>query len=403
MTNPAAPDHPGSHAARTHDQDLDQGLDPATVAAGAARDDVLAGLSAIRQTAEAFMDKRDLADDGWTEPEVTSVSVTEGRPHVQVVMFNQNQEGRGLNALGADYLWWWLDSMSGECFGMLVQAKRLTLDGDQWRVDISHRSGDQLRTLLRTARELQVPAVYSIYTGGLVYRAALPCLHRDDHEGLARAAPAPPGTTPGTGLDGGHECERCRRMAISMVTAYQLSSGWESAAMTGNTALTESVPLEDLADPAVPADPIWDVNLRELTNSDLVAFLQRPQDGAREIARRIFRLVAVGRAGAFSAATAEPITVPGAPVFDGVPGDSGHFPGPYYAHVLRGLRTSPPAYVAELVDELRHPSLPDWIWDLPDPSDGTIGRMIASGPSPGRRRPAELDSTDVAGVVLVTL
>jgi hypothetical protein len=82
-----------------------------------------------------------------------------------------------------------------------------------------------LRTLLRTAGELQVPAVYSIYAGGLVYRAALPCLHRDDREGLVRAAPAPPGT----GLDRGHECQRCRRMAISMITAYQLSSGWESA------------------------------------------------------------------------------------------------------------------------------------------------------------------------------
>lgn len=360
-----------------------------------ARDDVLAGLSAIRQTAEAFMDKRDLADDGWTEPEVTAFSVTEGRPHVQVVMFNQNQEGRGPNALGADYLWWWLDSRSGECFGMLVQAKRLTFAGEQWLVDISHRGGDQLRTLLRTARELQVPAVYSIYAGGLVYRAALPCLHRDDREGLVRAAPAPPGTTPGTGLDGGHECERCRRMAISMITAYQLSSGWESAVMTGNTALTESIPLEDLVDPAVPTDPIWDVNLRELTNPELVAFLQRPQEGAREIARRIFRLVATARSGAFSAATAEPITVPGAPVFDDVPEDSGHFPGPYYAHVLQGLRTSPPAYVAEL----RRPRLPDWITDLPDPSDGTNDHISASG----RRRPVELDGTDVAGVVLVTL
>lgn len=148
---------------------LEQSRDASAVAASATRDAVLSGFSAIRQSAEKFMDKRDLADDGWTEPEVTSVSVTEGRPHVQVVMFNQNQEGRGPNALGADYLWWWLDGRSGECFGMLVQAKRLTFVGGEWRVDISHRGGEQLRTLLRTARQLQVPAVYSIYTGGLVY------------------------------------------------------------------------------------------------------------------------------------------------------------------------------------------------------------------------------------------
>ena len=170
-------------------------------------------------------------------------------------------------------------------------------------------------------------------------------------------------------------------MAISIVTAYQLSSGWESAVVTGNTTLTESIPLEDLVDPAVPAGPIWDVNLHELTNPDLVDFLQRPQDGAREIARRIFRLVATARARALSAAVAEPITLPGAPVFDDVPKDSGHFPGSYYAHVLQGLRTSPPAYVSELVD---------------------AGRSRGGQPHPPGR-PAELNGTDVAGVVLVTL
>jgi hypothetical protein len=91
----------------------------------AAADGVLGGFKKIRQTAEAYMDKRDLAGDGWSEEAVTAIAVTEGRPHVDVVEFNRNQEGRGPNALGADYLWWWIDSQTGECFGMLVQAKRL--------------------------------------------------------------------------------------------------------------------------------------------------------------------------------------------------------------------------------------------------------------------------------------
>jgi hypothetical protein len=329
------------------------------------------------------MDKRDRADDGWTESEVTSVSVTEGRPHVQVVMFNQNQEGRGPHALGADYLWWWIDSTTLECFGMLVQAKRLRLLGDQWRVDISHRDGDQLRTLLRTARELQVPAMYSVYTGGLVFRTALPCLHQDHQDGVVLAAPAPPGTTPGTGLGAGRKCQRCRRMAISMITALQLASGWQSATRTGETVLSDSVPLEDLVDPAVPSGPVRDVNLRKLTNPDLVAFLQRPQDGAREIARRIFRLVATARYGAFSAATAEPITVPGAPIFTDVPEDRGHFSEPYFVHVLRGLRTSPPAYVTELIEQFGH-----------------LGPDEIAG---GQRRAAELAGTNVDGIILVML
>ncbi len=34
---------------------------------------------------------------------------------------------------------------------------------------------------------------------------------------------APPGATPAAGLPEGQPCDRCRRMAISMVTGYQLS------------------------------------------------------------------------------------------------------------------------------------------------------------------------------------
>ena len=132
------------------------------------------------------MDRRDLAGDGWSEETITEVSVIEGRPHVQVVEFNKQQEGRGV---GADYLWWWIDDSSGECFGMLVQAKRLTLSRrGEWHVDISHRDGRQLSDLLRTADDLQVPAVYGVYTGGLVYRASLPCLLKDNGR-LSRRKP----------------------------------------------------------------------------------------------------------------------------------------------------------------------------------------------------------------------
>jgi hypothetical protein len=238
---------------------------------GASPAEVLAGFSRIRATAETYTDKSDFAGDGWTEEDVTAVCVIEGRPHVQVVRFNRNQEGLGQNALGADYLWWWIDSSSGECFGMLVQAKRLKLANGQWHVDISHRDGGQLSDLLRTAEQLQVPAVYSIYTGGLIYRASLPCLHQEAVEGMRKAAPVPPGTTASSGLPaGGRECGRCRRIAISMVTAYQLTSLWQSATATGETVLTESVPLEDLVDPAVPSIPVWDVNGREITDPELV-------------------------------------------------------------------------------------------------------------------------------------
>lgn len=103
------------------------------------------------------------------------------------------------------------------------------------------------------------------------------------------------------------------------------------------------------------------------------------------------------RSGQFSAAVAEPITMPGLPIFPDVPQDRGHFPGPYYAHVLRGLRTSLPAYVADL---FQSPS--NWPWDPPTAPDGTIGRAVAAASS-GRPRPPELDKTNIAGVILVTI
>lgn len=159
----------------------------------AAADGVLRGFKKIRETAEAYMDKRDLAGDGWSEEAVTAIAVTEGRPHVDVVEFNRNQEGRGPNALGADYLWWWIDSQTGECFGMLVQAKRLKRGSKGWLVDVSHREGKQLGDLLRTAENLDVPAVYAVYTGGLVFRKPLPCPTTAPKPGLT---PRPP-TTPG--------------------------------------------------------------------------------------------------------------------------------------------------------------------------------------------------------------
>lgn len=354
-------------------------------AAGDTAGGVLAAFTRIRQAAETYMDKRDLAGDGWNEEVVTALAVTEGRPQVDVVEFNRNQEGRGPNALGADYLWWWLDGATGECFGMLVQAKPMKRHGDRWQVDVTHRSGKQLGDLLRAAQELQVPAVYAVYTGGLVYRESLACLHsgRKEH---ARRLPT-------------ERCLACRRMAISMVTAYQVSAVWESPQMTGDLALNESVPVEDLVDPAVPSPAVWDLNLRALSDPQLLDFLIEPQEGAREIARRIFRLVADHRRGAFSAASAELLRVDGAPIFTDVPEDRGHFPGPYYRHILQGLRTSPPGYV----ETLRRPPTPDELRDLSQ-APGSVSRMASSMEWASERRPpAALRGANLAGVVLITL
>lgn len=341
----------------------------------------LGGFTRIREVAETFMDKRDRAGDGWQEEAVTAVAVTEGRPHVEVVEFNRNQEGRGPAALGADYLWWWIDSATGECFGMLVQAKRLKHSRGDWTVDVSHREGKQLRDLIRTADVLQVPAVYSVYTGGLVFRESLPCRHDEG--------------TPGERGDA-TSCLPCRRAAITMITGYQLSSCWYAPRVTAELVLSEGIPVEDLVDPAVPSPPVRDVNLRDLTDPQLRDFLMKPQGGAREIARRIFRHVANHRSQQFSAATAELVPVDGAPIFSEVPEDTGHFPGAYYPHVLQGLRSSAPAYI----EALRQPA-PDQPWG----TSGYMSRMTAAdwGGPVRRRPPPELRDANLGGVVLVTL
>ncbi len=358
-------------------------------------DGALAGFTRIRETAEAYMDRRDLAGDGWNEEVVTALAVTEGRPHVDVVEFSRNQEGRGPNALGADYLWWWIDRTTEECFGMLVQAKRLKRSGGgEWLVDVTHREGKQLGDLIRTAEQLGVPAVYAVYTGGLVYREQLACFHKDRSE---------PDPTSAINAEPAEGCLPCRRMAISMATAYQLRTGWYDPKMTADLVVSESIPVEDLVDPDIASPPIWDLNLGKLTDPQLLDFLRTPQGGSREIARRIFRLVSKHRSGAFSADVAEVLPFPGAPLFTDVPEDRGHFPGPYYRHILQGLRASPPAYLEAL---RRPPRLDELAWNPGSTSsDGNMGRMTAANNpfSAKRRPPPELEGTSIAGVVLVTL
>lgn len=282
--------------------------------------DVLKAFTRVRVAAEEFMDARDRADLGWVEESVTDVAVYKGLPEVRVVQFNRQQEGRGI---GADYLWWWLDQDSSECFGMLAQAKRLCRENGRWTLDIGHRGGKQLGDLLRTANQFNVPAMLSVYTGGRVFRKDLPCFH-----GVV-----------------GRECLSCQRMAISIMTAYELWHTWESPRDTATMFLNDSIALEDLVDPALNAGSVWDVNLPNIGPGALHEFLTREQEGPREIAKRIFKAVAAQRAMSFTAALAEPVRVEGAPIFTVVPMDPGHYPSSYFEHVLRGLRTSPPTYV----------------------------------------------------------
>lgn len=322
--------------------------------------ETLAAFTRIREAAETYMEEMDALDLSWAEETVTDVCVHKGHPTVQVSKFNKNQEGGGV---GADYLWWWLDRSSGVCFGMLVQAKRLTHEGTKWKLDIRHNNGKQYSDLLKTAARLEVPAMYGVYTGGPTFRAGLPCIHAKQPE-----------------------CVGCRRLAISMITAFQLSPIF-SPADTAETLFDESISLEDLVDPRRSIGPVNDLNLQGIPPGDLRDFLLNPQVGPREVAKRIFRLVSHARLGAFSAPSAQLIAVPGAPLFPDVPDDRGHFPASYFRHILQGLRHSPPRYVEELLE--RHL--------FQDLLDGSLEQVAGDVPVP-----AELDGL-VDGIVLVSL
>jgi hypothetical protein len=293
---------------------------------------LLDAFTRIRTAAERHMDDRDSKDLGWVEETVTDIAIGEGMPFVKPVQFNRTQEG----TVGADWLWWWLDSASGECFGALIQAKRIKRSGAKWIVDVRHgldsvgedpdSNTSQYRKLLDTAERLEVPAVYAFYTGGLVFRRDLDCPH--------------PGTPEG--------CISCRRMAITMLSAFLVRSAWEPEAVA-HVVFSDGVPLEDLADPVTPTGPVNDLNLPQIPPGALRNFLLEEQAGPRDVAKRIFAAVAHARRGQFSLAVAEPLALPAARVFREVPQDTGHFPGPYFEQVLRGLRTEAPAYLLDLL------------------------------------------------------
>ena len=224
---------------------------------------LLSAFGRVRGAAEQYMDERDRTSLGWVEESVTDVAVHKGLPEVRVVQFNRQQEGGGV---GADYLWWWLDQTSSECFGMLVQAKRLIRTASKWTVDIRHRGGEQLAELSRTASHFEVPAMFAVYTGGQLFRRDLPCFHGKDPE-----------------------CLSCRRMAISIISAYQLWASWESPADTATMVLNDSIPLESLVDPALGAGTVLDLNLRSIDSPELRSFLLHDQRGPRDVAKRILR------------------------------------------------------------------------------------------------------------------
>lgn len=277
-------------------------------------------LAGARAAAEAHMTGAERNGTQWHEETVSEILWQGAAPQVLHVPFTKRQE----NTVGADWLWWWVDG-SGECFGMLVQAKRLYRHGQNWSVGFWHNKGQQLQALFTAASLLEVPARYVVYLGGEGFRTTTSC--GDDHT---------------------QDCRRCIRRSVSVLTALQAELAGPSPVDGASAVLSEALPLEDLADGG-PDGLVFDVNLDALPE-DLRAFLMQRQSGARAVARAVFAAVAKARASSFSATPGTLDRQGVRATFEELPHDRGHFHEPYYPHVLRGLGCEPPQYVQDVLD-----------------------------------------------------
>ena len=122
--------------------------------------DLRTSLIEARSAVDRHWRQRILSGHEPTETELTVAYCEAAQPRITYVQFNPAEEGR----VGADWFWWFIDG-SGECFGVLVQAKKLLRRGSRWHIDFGYQSGDrqQLYKLLDAADLFDVPAAYALY------------------------------------------------------------------------------------------------------------------------------------------------------------------------------------------------------------------------------------------------
>jgi hypothetical protein len=293
--------------------------------------DLHAAFSRARKVAEQHMVGCERDGSSWREETVSELIWQAARPYATYADFTRRQE----SAIGADWLWWWIDETE-ECFGMLVQAKRLHRRNDRWVIDFQRDGGAQMAQLFRTAQTFDVPAIYVLYLGSAGYRAGAGC-----------------------GPSHAMDCDRCQKATVSVMAGLNVELAGPSPIDGASEALRIAIPLEDLADPSSGIDQILDLNLRS-ADPELREFLLQGQTGARHIARTIFNRVSTERRGQFTSVLERQTHTEGNALFRNLPLDAGHYRAPYFPHVLRGLRAEPPEYVRDM---LVGREAPDWVTD----------------------------------------
>lgn len=263
----------------------------------------------------------------WGETSITEIVIAHAARAVTVVPFTQQAEARS----GADWVWWWMDSAGG--YGMLVQAKRVTVTGGSWSFGFDYKTNraerPQREVLLSAAAQLGLLPVYALYLGTGDYRGWERCSH---------------------GHQGKH-CLSCAKRTISLMPALLANKELVSDAVS---TYGRSVALEDLwAPPPTGASLIPAV--KEQLTPELENFLKAPQDGTRAVTRKMIDQVLTVRLGQLLSAA--PTSVASAHydahdqlgrIFGDLPDDTGHWGLRYFEHTLNPLRHTPPDYVLEI-------------------------------------------------------
>ncbi|MGH7485103.1 MAG: hypothetical protein ACREMY_05775 [bacterium] len=222
--------------------------------------------------ADALCRARASVDEHWSErsaqgaeageEELTVRLLMRAWPEIKYQEFNRPEEGR----LGADWLWWFV-AEDGECFGVLLQAKKLKKVGDNWYFDLGYLIGQskrpQITTLLDAAEGFDVPAGHILYCGDTDYRQGLDC--GVDHD--MRAV-----------------CERCQRSGVTVLSGLCAKYLLEHSE-PGDGIFRASRPLEEIVLPA--REPVFDLNLGGI-HDDLRRLLVEPQAQARAVAKHLF-------------------------------------------------------------------------------------------------------------------
>jgi hypothetical protein len=288
--------------------------------------DLPAALSAARAAVERHVGRAEQIGVSWQEETVSELlwvnTHVDGRMPVLVADFNKPEEGK----VGADWLWWFVDD-TGECFGLLVQAKRLKHDRRGPTLDLRYKRHDapidQMTKLYRAAQKLSVPSAYALYFGPVGNRG-LQCSATHDAS-----------------------CEPCQKKTISILSGLRAQFIPDDQHVAARQAFQECVALEDLADSTQNQEPAVHIRATPLPD-ELERWMIEPQVGARQIAKRIYQMIIRPDELMHSAAVADRLAVPVDAVFQDMPLDEAHFGQPYFPHVLRGLRRSLPSYVLDI-------------------------------------------------------